>query len=507
MIARLSAISLGAVLCAAPVFSATCESLSSLSLPDTMITMAQPVAAGAFTPPAAGRGGRGPQANPYKDLPAFCRVAATIKPTSDSDIKMEIWLPASGWNGKLEANGNGGWTGSIAPATLAAGLARGYAAAMTDLGHDGGSAGFALGHPEKLIDWGYRADHEMTVKSKALIAAFYGEAPKLSYWNGCSAGGRQAMKEAQKYPEDFNGIVAGSPGVNWTGRSEQAAWIGQASHKDEGTAIPPSKFQIIHAAALEACDAADGVKDGIIEDPTRCKFDPKVLECKDGDGPSCLTSSQVETARRIYSDVINPRTKQELFPGHESGSELGWGTMAGPQAMGLGLELFKYIVFRNPDWDYRTFNFDSDAALTAQADGGIMNALDPNLKPFLARGGKLIQYHGWADPQISPRSSVEYYQSVLKTLGGASKVDDSYRLFMIPGMAHCGGGEGTSNFDMLTALEQWVETKKAPDQIAASRVRDGKVDRTRPLCPYPQIAKYKGSGSIDEAANFSCQKP
>jgi len=507
MIARLSAISLGAVLCAAPAFSATCESLGSLSLPDTTITMAQPVAAGAFTPPAAGRGGRGPEANPYKDLAAFCRVAATIKPTSDSDIKMEIWLPASGWNGKLEANGNGGWSGSIAPATLAAGLARGYAAAMTDLGHDGGSASFALGHPEKLIDWGYRADHEMTVKSKAIIAAFYGEAPKLSYWNGCSAGGRQALKEAQKYPEDFNGIVAGSPGVNWIGRSEQAAWIGQASHKDEGTAIPTSKFPMIHAAALEACDAADGVKDGIIEDPTRCKFDPKVLECKEGDGPSCLTSSQVETARKIYSNVINPRTKQELFPGHEPGSELGWGTMAGPQAMGLGLELFKYIVFKNPDWDYRTFNFDSDAALTAQADGGIMNALDPNLKAFLGRGGKLIQYHGWADPQISPRSSVEYYQSVLKTLGGASKVDDSYRLFMIPGVAHCGGGEGASNFDMLTALEQWVETKKAPDQIAASRVRDGKVDRTRPLCPYPQVAKYKGSGSIDEAANFSCQKP
>jgi feruloyl esterase len=507
MLAKLSAVSFGAFLCAMPALPATCESLSALKLPDTTITVAQPVEAGAFTPPAAGRGGRGAEANPYKELKAFCRVAATIKPTSDSEIKMEIWLPAAGWNGKLEANGNGGWTGSIAPATLAAGLARGYAAAMTDLGHEGGSASFALGHPEKLIDWGYRADHEMTVQSKAIIAAFYGEAPKLSYWNGCSAGGRQALKEAQKYPEDFNGIVAGSPGVNWVGRSIQAAWIAQASHKDEGTAIPPTKFAVIHAAALEACDAADGVKDGIIEDPTRCKFDPKVLECKDADGPSCLTSSQVETARKIYADVINPRTKQELFPGHEPGSELGWGTMAGPQPMGLGLELFKYVVFKNPDWDYRTFNFDSDAALTQQADGGVMNALDPNLKAFLGRGGKLIQYHGWADPQISPRSSVEYYKAVLGVLGGASKVDDSYRLFMIPGMAHCGGGEGASNFDMLTALEQWVETKKAPDQIAASRVRDGKVDRTRPLCPYPQVAKYKGSGSIDEAANFSCLKP
>jgi feruloyl esterase len=287
----------------------------------------------------------------------------------------------------------------------------------------------------------------------------------------------------------------------------QAAWIAQANHKDEASTIPPAKFAAIHAAALEACDAADGVKDGIIENPMRCKFDPKVLECKDGDGPGCLTAPQVETARKIYSSVINPRTKEELFPGHEPGSELGWNTMAGPQPMGLGLELFKYIVFKDPNWDYKTFNFDSDAAATAKADGGVMNALDPNLKPFLARGGKIIQYHGWADPQISPQSSVRYYNAVLDTLGGASKVTDSYRLFMIPGMAHCGGGEGTSNFDMLTALEQWVETKKAPDQIAASRVRDGKTDRTRPLCPYPQVASYKGSGSIDEAANFSCKLP
>jgi len=491
-----------------PVQAATtCENLTSLALPDTTITLAQPVAAGAFTVPA-GRGGRGGDPNAaFKDLPAFCRVAATLKPTSDSDIKFEIWLPASGWNGKLEANGNGGWTGSITPATLAAGVQRGYAAAMTDTGHEGGSASFALGHPEKLIDFGYRAVHEMTVKSKAIIAAYYGDAPKLSYWNGCSAGGRQALKEAQRYPEDFNGIVAGSPGINWTGRSTQAVWIAQANHKDEASTIPPAKFPVIHNAALEACDAADGVKDGIIEDPTRCKFDPQVLECKGPDGPACLTTPQVETARRIYASVTNPRTKEEIFPGHEPGSELGWNTMAGPQPLGLGLDLFKFIVFKDPNWDYRTFNFDSDMALTLKADGGVMNALDPNLKAFIAHGGKIVQYHGWSDPQISPLSSVRYYNTVLDTLGGASKVTDSYRLFMVPGMAHCGGGEGTSNFDMLSAVEQWVEAKKAPDQIPASRVRDGKVDRTRPLCPYPQVAKYKGTGSIDDAANFSCKLP
>ncbi len=486
----------------------TCESLSSLSLPQTTITLAQTVAAGTFTAPPGGRGrGRGGDPNAaFKNLPAFCRVAATIKPGPDSEIKMEIWLPASGWNGKLEANGNGGWTGSIAPNSLAAGVARGYAAAMTDTGHEGGSAIFAYGHPEKVVDFGYRAVHEMTVKSKAIVAAFYGDGPKLSYWNGCSSGGRQGLKEAQKYPEDFNAIVAGSPAVNMTGRAVQAVWIGQATHREEGAAIPREKFAMIHAAALDQCDGLDGAKDGIIEDPTRCKFDPKTIECKGDDSASCLTAAQVETVRRIYSDVINPRTKREIFPGHEPGSELGWNTMAGPQPFGVGLDLFKYMVFNNPDWDYKTFNFDSDFTAAQKADEAL-DALDPDIRAFLARGGKIIQYHGWSDPQISPRSSVEYYNSVLEKLGGASKVNDSYRLFMIPGMAHCGGGEATSSFDMMAALEQWVEAKKAPDQIAASRIRDGKVDRTRPLCPYPQVAKYKGSGSVDDAANFSCQRP
>jgi feruloyl esterase len=485
----------------------TCESLTSLSSPATTITLAQTVAAGAFSVPAGGRGRGGDPNAAFKELPAFCRVAATLKPSSDSEIKMELWMPAAGWNGKLEANGNGGWTGSITPATLAAGLQRGYAAVMTDTGHEGGSASFALGHPEKLVDFGYRAVHEMTVASKTIVAAFYGDGPRLSYWNGCSAGGRQALKEAQRYPEDFNGIVAGSPGINWTGRSTQAVWIAQANHKDEASTIPPAKFPVIHAAALEACDAGDGLKDGIIEDPTRCKFDPKVIECKGADSPSCLTSPQVETARKIYASVTNSRTKEEIFPGHEPGSELGWNTMAGPQPLGLGLDLFKFIVFKNPDWDYKTFDFDNDVALTAKADNGVMNALDPNLKAFLGRGGKIVQYHGWSDPQISPLSSVRYYNTVLDTMGGAAKVTDSYRLFMVPGMAHCGGGEGTSTFDMLTAVEQWVEAKKAPDQILASRIRDGKVDRTRPLCPYPQLAKYKGSGSIDDAANFACKLP
>ena len=480
----------------------SCESLSSLALPNVTITTAESVAAGEL--PQAGRGGRGAAIN----VPAYCRVAATLKPSNDSNIKMELWMPASGWNGNFEGNGNGGWTGSISPGTLAAGLQRGYAAGMSDLGHEGASASFAFGHPEKLTDFGYRAAHEMTVASKAIITKFYGRAPKLSYWNGCSAGGRSALMEAQRYPADFDGIVAGSPGLNWTGRSTQAVWIAQAVHKDEASFMPPGKFILLHNAVVKACDARDGAKDGIIEDPTQCNFDPKELECKDAaDGYFCLTKAQVETARTIYTAYPNQGDKRNLFPGFERGSELGWNTMAGQNPFAIGMDLFKFVVFQDPDWDYKTFNFATDVARTEKADKGIMNARNPDLSAFQKHGGKMIQYHGWADPQITPGSSVNYYKNVLETMGGASKVQDFYRLFMVPGMAHCGGGEGTSNFDMLAAMEQWVEKSKAPDQVPASRMKNGQVDRTRPLCPYPQVAQYKGTGSIDDAANFSCKMP
>jgi len=487
--------------------AATCESLGSLTLPGTTITSSQPVAAGAYAPPApaGGRGG-GRGGAQFTDLPAFCRVAATLRPTSDSDIKIEVWMPASGWNGKFQAVGNGGWSGSINTNALAAALRRGYATASTDTGHEGGSASFALGHPEKLIDYGYRAVHEMTVKAKAIIATYYGDGPKLSYWNGCSAGGKQGLKEAQRFPEDFNGIVAGAPAANWTGRAIQAVWIAQAAHQDEASVIPPGKFPLIHSAVVNACDTLDGVKDGVLENPKQCKFDPKVLECKEEDASTCLTRAQVETARKIYAPVTNTRTGREIFPGHEPGSELGWGTMAGPRIFATGDDHFKYVVFQDPSWNYNAFNFDSDIALTDKIDNGTINALDPNLRAFFGRGGKLVQYHGWSDPQISPMSSVRYYESVLDALGGANRVRDNYRLFMVPGMAHCGGGEGTDTFDMLSVLEQWVEKGQAPSHVPASRVVAGKVERTRPLCPYPQVATHKG-GSTDSAASFECKAP
>ncbi len=501
-------VSLAAALGMATVVSgATCESLSSLKLAGTTITAAESVAAGAFTPPAPpagrGRGARGGGGNPYADLPAFCRVAATVKPSSDSDIKIEVWMPASGWNNKFEAEGNGAWTGSIAENTLAGALRLGYATSMTDTGHEGGSASFALGHPEKQIDFGYRAVHELAVQSKAIITAFYGQAPKYSYWNGCSAGGKQGLKEAQMFPADFDGIIAGTPVNDWVGRSLGAVWFAQATHESEGSLIPREKLAAVHKAALDACDALDGVKDGVIENPETCKFDPVTIQCKGADSDDCLTPAQVATARKIYSGAINPRTKEVIFPGLEPGSELGWGTQAGPNPFTPGLDEFKYVVFKNPDWDYKTFNFDSDVTAAVKADNNMMNAMDPNLKAYFDRGGKILQYHGWADQQMSPGNSPKYYKSVLAKLGGPSKVMNNYRLFMVPGMGHCGGGEGaTDTFDKRAILAAWVEQNKAPDKIIAS-TRDDK--KTRPLCPYPEVAVYNGSGSTDDAANFSCK--
>jgi feruloyl esterase len=492
------------LLAVAPTFAAgrSCESLASMTLPQTTISAAVPVAAGAFTPPGAGTRGGGAQNNAFGSLPAFCRVAATLTPASDSDIKVEVWLPASGWNGKFIAVGNGGFSGSISYPAMAEALGRGYATASTDTGHVGNSASFAL-NPEKLIDFAWRSEHEMTVKAKAIIATFYGDAPKFSYWNGCSAGGRQALKEAQRFPEDFNGIIAGAPGADWTGRASAALRVAQAMHKDEASTIPAAKYPAIHAAALEACDALDGVKDGVIDNPRSCTFDPRVLECKGADTASCLTPPQVEMARTIYAAGRSGREITSLEPG----SELGWATWGGAQPLSQSTEHFKYIVFKDPNWDFKTFNFERDAARADRIDNNTVNALDPNLKPFFDRGGKLIQYHGWGDPQISPGNSVQYYSSVVQKLGGRDAIHGSYRMFMVPGMAHCGGGDGPNRFDMIAALEEWVEKGKAPDRIEASRLRDGKVDRTRPLCPYPQVAKYKGTGSIDEAANFACAAP
>jgi len=487
--------------------AASCESLMSMALPNTTMTLARVVEAGAFTPPTPPTGPAGGGA--FRDLPAFCRIAATLKPSSDSDIKVEIWMPLSGWNGKFEAVGNGGWAGTISYGAMAGALRRGYATASTDTGHagNGGDGSFALNHPEKVVDFAYRAVHEMTVQAKAVAEQHYGSAPRLSYWNGCSTGGRQGLKEAQKYPADYDGIIAGAPANFMTHLSTHALWVAQATLKDPASLIPREKYAAIHKAVLDMCDALDGVKDGVLEDPARCHFDPKSIQCTAGDAPICLTPPQVEAARRIYAPAKNPRTGAEIFPGMALGSEMGWAALAGgPGPLTISNDHYRFIVFKNADWDFKTLDFDKDVALADRLDDGVMNATDPNLKAFFSRGGRLLMYHGWVDQLISPQNSINYYQSVVKAQGGVEKTADSIRLFMVPGMAHCAGGDGTSTFDSLGTLEQWVEQKKTPAQIVASHLTNGVANRTRPLCPYPTIAAYKGAGDTNDAANFTCAK-
>ena len=494
--------------------AATCESLQALLLPNTTITLAQSVAAGGFSSPATGPGGAQPTAA-FKQLPAFCRVAATLRPSTDSDVRIEVWMPLANWNGKFQGVGNGGLAGSITYTAGSGGIERGmaealkhgYATASTDTGHAGNTAAPFLGHPEKLVDFAYRAVHEMTITAKAIINAYYNTNPKLSYWNGCSTGGRQALIEAQRFPADYDGIVAGAPAISQTRLATWNTYVGQAALKEPPNVIPSSKYPMIHRAVVNACDAVDGLRDGLIGDPTRCRFDFKTLECRGEDSASCLTSAQVESAQKVTNPVIHPKTGETIFPGLALGTELGWATrIGGPTPHYYGTDYFKYVFYKNPNWDWRTFDLETAVALADGVDYRMLNPTNPDLRTFKERGGKLLLYHGWSDQNFSAQPTINYYERVRDTVG-AGQIEEWLRLFLAPGMGHCGGGEGPNVFDPLAALEQWVENGHAPGIITASHLTDGKVDRTRPLCPYPQVAKYRGTGSIDEAANFACQLP
>jgi feruloyl esterase len=485
----------------------SCERLSSLALGNGSVTHVEIVAAGAFQPPTTSRGG--PPPSGFDALPAFCRLSANLKPSTDSDINIEVWMPIDGWNGKFEAVGNGGWGGSIAYGGLSTALRRGYATASTDMGHQGARGDFALGHPEKLTDFAHRATHELSVQAKSIIQAFYGRSPTFSYFEGCSGGGRQALKEAQKYPNDFDGIVAGAPANHWTHLSAQLLWAAQATRVDPASMISREKLPMIHTAVLSACDRIDGVADGVLEDPTKCRFDPAALLCQSGDGPSCLTAPQVKAVRQIYSEVKNPRTGQTVAPGLERGSEARWASWAIDPAPILDVmaDHFKYVVFKDPRWNFRTLNLDADVALADKLDDGLINATDPNLKPFTAHGGRLIMFQGWGDHLVPPTNIVTYYNGVVASLGQV-RATEAVRLFMVPGMGHCSSGDGPTLRpnapELVTALEDWVERRKAPQQIVVQRVNNGAIDRTRPLCPYPQVARYRGTGSTDDAASFTC---
>jgi feruloyl esterase len=494
----------------APTGVNSCERLSSLTLANTRITSAYEVPAGKFTesgvfqvPPDSPMGRR------ISKLPAFCRVAATLAPTVDSDIKIEVWLPASSWNGKLLAVGNGGWAGSISYSGMTAALENGYATTSTDTGHTGGNASFVIGHPEKLVDFAYRAVHEMAVTSKAIVAGYYQKGPRLSFWTGCSTGGRQGLMAAQRYPEDFDGIIAGAPANNQTHLCAWRIAVEARILQDPAMVVPPSKLALVNRAVMSACDALDGVTDGLLTDPRSCRFDPSTLLCRGGPTDACLTAPQVEAVKMGYAPARR-KTGELIYPGLVPGGETGWAMLTGanPEPGTIDVGMFRYVAHQSPAWDWRTFDLEADTALIDMR-GSFIDAINPDLSAFKARGGKLLIYHGWIDGgsggAISPQNSVNYYSNVLAKMG--PRQDDWLRLFMVPGMAHCGGGHGPNQVDWLAALERWRESGITPDQIIASRVIDNRLDMTRPLCPYPQAAKYKGIGTTSDAANFVCEVP
>ncbi len=501
---------------------ASCESLAALKLPDTTITSAQQVAAGQFVPPGASA----PPAS-VKNLPAFCRVQAIIKPAKDSDIKIEVWMPLTGWNGKYRGEGDGGFAGYIFYPGLSVDVSEGYAAASTDTGHTGAptDATWALGHPDKIVDFGWRAVHEMTVKAKAIIQAFYGDAPKHSYFLGCSNGGRQGLMEAQRFPEDYDGIVAGAPANYWTKVFATFLYDIQSMQAAPGSYIGGDKIPVIAKAVDAACDADDGVQDGVLNSPLACRFDPSTVQCNEADATGCLTAPQVTALKKIYAGP-HDSTGKLMFPGFLPGGEEGPGGWVTWIGMGPGKDLqtafatgfYTNMISSKEPVDVKTIDIETAVKLADEQQGQTFNAVDPNLKPFAAHGGKLIVYHGWSDAALPPQGAINYFGSVRQSLGDST--DNFMRLYMVPGMQHCIGGPGATSFgqfgrlgnpqdDVRAALEQWVEKGTAPSVIVATKFVDDSdpskgIKMTRPLCPYPQSARYKGTGDKNNAGSFAC---
>ena len=508
----------------------TCEQLASVKISNATITAAQNFAAGTYNG-APAPFSRVDVSALYKSMPAICRVAVTAKPSADSDIKIQVWLPASGWNGKLLGIGNGGFAGLIDEMQMANAVKHGYAATATDTGHAGSpiDAAWAVGHPEKVIDFGHRGIHEMTRVAKAVAQAYYSKAAQKSYFAGCSDGGREALMEAQRYPGDYDGILAGAPANNWTPLLTTAAYDTQALTADPESFVPQSKIPTIAAAVNAACDEIDGVRDGILNDPRQCHFDPSTIQCKTEDSDKCLTAAQVTALKKLYGGTPDGAGRI-VYPGYLPGAEEGpggWGLwITGPAPAksliaAFGSGFFSDFVYGKSEWDFKNFNVDTDLKAANEKTAQALNATDPNLKAFKARRGKLILYHGWNDPAISALNTVNYYDALTKVMG-KKDVDSFVRLYMVPGVQHCEGGPGPDSFGQVgelefensshsveAALEEWVEKGNAPGSIVTSKFEGqdrSRAKMTRPLCPYPQAAKYKGSGDTDEAGSFSCQQ-
>ncbi len=528
-----------ALLAAAPLLAASmsahaasCDSLKSLSLPDTTIDSTEVVAAGPYQDPVSAWA-------PPIQLPEHCRVLGTIRPTPDSDIKFQVWLPTATWNGKFQGSGNGGFAGSINYTGLATSVQRGYAGASTDTGHSGKDedTAWAKGHPEKIVDFGHRAIHVMTVKAKEILKAFYGEAPQRSYFASCSNGGRQALMTAQRYPEDYDGIIAGAPANDWTGLIFGFVWNAQALLKQDAF-VPGSRAGLIQSAVSEQCDANDGVIDGVVGSPLACKFKPEKLRCTEGQ-TECLTAPQLGALQAIYAGARTPQGRQ-LFPGFTPGAEVGtipgisWDGWVLGQSAGTSTQarfatnFMRGMVTGNDNWQLSDFSFERDVQPIQEKFGPILNATDPDLSRFAARGGKLILFHGWNDAAIPPMNAINYFDSVGERMGG-KKRDEFTRLFMLPGVQHCFAGPGPSSFggltatvqppnpsgDLSAALEQWVEKGVAPESVRAIRAKNmvlalfdptaGGVERSGLICAWPKQAKWNGKGDAADAASYTCE--
>ena len=511
------------IVATAHVRAEKCSDLVKLSLPNVTIAAASSIPAGRFTPPGSATA---------LETPAFCRVVAVARPTSDSVINFEVWIPSvEPWRQDFVGVGNGGYAGVIRYADLADALKRGFATASTDTGHTGADLTFAADHPEKIVDWGYRSIHVMTESAKLIVRDYSGAFPKHSFFMGCSTGGHQALSEVQRFPADYDGVVAGDPGNDRVHLNVGFLWAFAATHDANGNAIlPTSKLPLLNKAALAACDAADGIQDGIISDPQACQFDPGVLLCKGKEDDQCLTAAQAEAVKKVYAGPRNPRTGDQIIAGYSPGSENpvgddwagGWKTYIIDRKEPMRLDFWKYWVFNDPTWDWHTFDYDRNVAY-ADAKLAAVNASNPDLSAFSSRGGKILMYSGWADPTGPAMDAVNYYERVEEAVGGRQKTESFIRLFMVPGMAHCGGGPGPNLFggyglpvpvspliridsehDVLSALVQWVENNSPPDHIVATHLANDTIDRTRPVCAYPKVARWNGKRGIDDARNFTC---
>ena len=524
MIRSLPALAL-ALLCLPVAHAADCASLKSLALPDTTITAAEQTGPGVVPGPTV-VGSPSP-----KDMPAFCRVTGVLRPTADSVIRFEVWLPdAAAWNGRIVNSGNGGFAGSLDYREMGNNLLHGYATAGTDAGHqaEAEDASWAYRHPEKIADFGWRATHLTALRSKDVVKAFYGKPQTTAYFDACSDGGREALMEAQRFPEDYDGILAGAPANNWTHMLSSGISIAQRTTRNPSAYLSSKKLPAIMAASLAACDAQDGLKDGIVSDPAHCSYDPAVLLCKGAEDVSCLTSPQVQSLRTLYAGGTG-KDGTSIFPGLLPGDEnpvwhdwvLG-NAPGGASGNNYVTGYFRYMVYNDPLWQPLTADVDAALAKAVQTTGKDVDATDPDLRPFAKHGGKLLIYHGWNDPAISPWNSVNYYRSVEQAMG-ADAAKAAVRLYLVPGMEHCingpgpnmlgqlsapaGGGLGTGALDLL---QQWVEKGQAPGSILAIKqagTREKPDITVRPVCAFPQEAKYDGKGDPKVPGSFSCVAP